>query len=81
MPLVVKKTIAFTINNRCQGVLSNGVFFFKLSAEGEYLQAKNINQLKWLFKKEHKYGILQLEMLEAIHNGTNSTTDSDSNNS
>jgi hypothetical protein len=81
LPLLVNKTIAFTINNRCQGVLANGVFHFKLSAEGEYLQANNINHLKWLFKKEHKYGILQLEMLESIHNGANSSVDSDSSNS
>lgn len=54
VPFVFKRSIAFSINNYCQGVLSGGVFFFKLKEDGEYLQAKNINHLKWLYKREHK---------------------------
>jgi hypothetical protein len=54
VPLIVNKTIAFSINERCQGVLSGGVFFFKLKADGEYFQANNVNHLKWLYKREHK---------------------------
>jgi len=66
VPLRYKTTILFSINNRCQGVLNNGVFFFKLQEEGEYLQAKNKNHLKWLFKKEHKLTPNELEVIELI---------------
>ena len=54
IPFATNKTIAFSINERCQGVLSGGVFFFKLEKDGEYLQARNINHLKWLYKRKHK---------------------------
>ena len=76
VPFQFKKTIAFSINNRCQGVLNNGVFFFKLKEDGEYLQAKNKNHLKWLFKKEHRYAILDLEIMEAVHRATTKEDDS-----
>lgn len=54
MPFIFNRSIAYSINNKCQGVLSGGVFFFKLKEDGEYLQAKNVNHLKWLYKREHK---------------------------
>lgn len=68
VPMAFKTTILFSINERCQGVLNNGVFHFKLSKDGDYLQTNNKNQLKWLFRKEHKRGIIELEVIESIAN-------------
>lgn len=65
-PLVFKGTIAYSINNRCQGVLSNGVFYFRLEPEGEYLQAKNVNHLKHQFRRKHGLKIEDHLIIEAL---------------
>lgn len=57
IPMPTTVGIVYSINEKCQGVLSGGVFYFKLSKEGNYLQAKNINHLKWLYKREHKENV------------------------